>query len=36
MQAFRSVGRHGRVGAFLSDRVVAKIFKHRAQLAGLD
>jgi integrase len=35
-RAFRSVDRHGHVGASLSDRAVAKIIKRRARDAGLD
>jgi len=33
---FRSVDRHGRVGAALSDRAVAELVKHYAERAGLD
>jgi integrase len=33
---FRSVTRHGRLGARLSDRAVALIVKRRASLAGLN
>jgi hypothetical protein len=35
-QAFRSVDRHGKVGASLSTQAVANVIKRRARLAGLD
>jgi integrase len=34
--AFRSVTRHGRIGASLSDKAVALVVKRRALAAGLD
>ncbi len=33
---FRSVDRHGRIGASLSEKAVALVVKRRAELAGLD